>query len=145
MNCRTTGPNAVGPSTWLTAAMDEQDNDGTVDIEVETEILDADDDGTVDAVRETTTTVIDVDGDGVPDIVQQTTTIAVDVDGDGVPDVVGRTTVTGVDLDGDGTIDENEIDVEVDAAAREDLVDDDDTAATWISAGRHRDGTGCGS
>jgi hypothetical protein len=110
--------------------MDEQDNDGTVDIEVGTEVLDVGDDGTIDAVRETTTTVIDLDGDGVPDIVQQTTTIAVDVDGDGVPDVVGRTTVTGIDLDGDGTIDENEIDVQVEAAIRPDLVADEDDAAT---------------
>ena len=48
--------------------MADKQSKGEVDIEVTTEAIDLDGDGTVDAVRETTTTAIDVDGDGVPDV-----------------------------------------------------------------------------
>ena len=75
----------------MTASVDENRTEGEIDIKVETEVVDVDGDGTIDAMRETTTTVVDVDGDGIPDIVQQTTTVAIDVDGDGVPDIVERT------------------------------------------------------
>ena len=106
--------------------MGDEEPQGEIDIEVDTEVVDIDGDGTIDAVRETTTTVIDVDGDGVPDIVQQTTTTAIDVDGDGVPDIVERTTVTGVDVNGDGTIDEDEIEIEEELAVRSDLLEEAD-------------------
>ena len=114
---------------WLTAPVSDKEPEGQIDIEVETDLIDVDGDGTVDAVRETTTAVVDVDGDGVPDIVQQTTTVAIDVDGDGVPDIVERTTITGVDVDGDGTIGEDEIVVETELAVRSDLVDDESDGA----------------
>jgi len=110
---------------WLTASVDEKEPEGEIDVEVETELVDVDGDGAVDIVRETTTAVIDVDGDGVADIVQQTTTVAVDVDGDGIPDIVERTTVTGVDVNRDGTIDEDEIEVETELAARKGLLEED--------------------
>jgi hypothetical protein len=115
---------AARPRECLTALVDENEVQGEIDIEVETDIIDVDDDGTVDAVSETTTTVVDVDGDGVPDIVQRTTTVAVDVDGDGIPDIIERTTITGVDANRDGVIDEDEIEVEVDVAVREDLLEE---------------------
>jgi hypothetical protein len=105
--------------------VDKNEPEGQVDIEFESEVIDLDGDGTVDGVRETTTTVVDVDEDGVPDIVQKTTTVAVDVDGDGVPDIVERITVTGIDLNRDGTIDEDEVEVQAELAVRESLLDEE--------------------
>jgi hypothetical protein len=105
--------------------VDEKEPEGQVEIEFESDLIDFDGDGTVDGVRETTTTVVDVDGDGVPDIVQKTTTVAVDVDGDGVPDIVERITVTGIDRNHDGTIDEDEVEVEAELAVRKDLLEEE--------------------
>src|SRR4051794_40262414 len=119
---------AIAPEVgrWLTAVVDDNEAKGQVNVAIETEVADVDHDGTTDVIRETTTTVVDVDGDGVPDIVQQTSTVAMDVDGDGVPDIIERTTVTGIDLNRDGTIDEDEIEVEIELAVRKDLLDEDD-------------------
>lgn len=102
--------------------MDE--TQGQVEVGIETELVDLDGDGVVDAVREVTTTVVDVDGDGVPDLVEQTTTVAYDGDGDGIPDIIETTTITGVDANRDGTIDDDEISVDVSVAIREDLLDE---------------------
>jgi len=89
--------------------MDDTECQGEAEIEitVETEFVDLDGDGTIDAVREVTTTVADVDGDGVPDIVEQTT-------------------VTAVDLNGDGIIDGDEIAIETVIAVREGFLEDAD-------------------
>ncbi len=109
--------------------MDETDGKGEIEVIVETESVDVDDDGVVDAVREVTTTVVDIDGDGVADIIEQTTITSYDIDGDGVPDIIEATTITGVDVDGDGSIGEDEITIEETVAIREDLVDDGNTPA----------------
>ena len=104
--------------------MDEPEEDAEIDVVVETELIDVDGDGVIDAVTETTTTVIDVDGDGVADIVQQTTTTAYDIDGDGEVDLVESTTVTGVDMDGDGEFGADEVEIDETIAVSEDLVDE---------------------
>jgi hypothetical protein len=104
--------------------MSDIENEGTVEVTVETEVIDVDGDGVADIVRETTTTIIDVDGDGVPDIVQQTVTTAIDVDGDGTVDIIDQVTVTGVDVDGDGQLSDDEITVEGTTVVRDDLVDE---------------------
>jgi len=100
----------------------EQDSTGEIDVTVEA--VDVDGDGVADIVTETTTTSIDVDGDGVVDIVVQTTTTSIDLDGDGEADVISTETVMGVDADGDGEFSADEIEVEIELAVREDLVDE---------------------
>jgi hypothetical protein len=104
--------------------MDDTEDQAEIEIGIETDLVDIDGDGVIDAVSEVVTTVADVDGDGVADVVEQTTTTAYDVDGDGVADVVESTTVTGVDVNRDGTIDEDEIVVEHSLAVRDGFVDD---------------------
>jgi hypothetical protein len=101
--------------------MSDTENNGEIEVTVETEVIDVDGDGVADIVRETTTTIIDVDGDGVPDIVQQTVVTAIDVTGDGEADVIQTVTVTGVDVDGDGVLSDDEIDVEASVVSRDDL------------------------
>jgi hypothetical protein len=110
--------------SWFTSVMSDAESSGEIEITVETEEIDVDGDGVIDAVVETTTTSIDVDGDGVVDVIQQTTVTAVDVDGDGVADIIDETTVTGVDVDGDGEFSDDEIEVEETIAVRDDLLDE---------------------
>lgn len=104
--------------------MSDTPDNASIETTVETEYIDVDGDGTIDAVRETTTHLVDVDGDGTIDIVQQTTVTAVDVDGDGQADIIESVTVTGVDVDGDGELSDDEITAEGAIAVREDLVDE---------------------
>jgi hypothetical protein len=108
--------------------MSDTADSGEIDAVVETELVDVDGDGVIDAVTKTTTVVADVDGDGVADVIERTTTTAYDVDGDGIADVIESTTITGVDDDGDGSISDEEISVETVVAVREDLIEDEDTS-----------------
>ncbi len=85
--------------------MSDTPENGSIETTVETEYIDLDGDGTIDAVRETTTHLVDVDGDGTIDIVQQTT-------------------VTGVDIDGDGEFSDDEITAEGALSVREDLLEE---------------------
>ena len=101
--------------------MSETADSGQVEILVETEVIDADDNGSIDIVSEVTTIVADVDGDGVIDAVEQTTVTAYDLTGDGRADVIESTTITGIDADGDGVIGDDEITIETVEATREDL------------------------
>ncbi len=98
--------------------------EGQIETTVETEYVDVDGDGTVDAVRETTTHLVDVDGDGTIDIVQQTVTTAYDLTGDGQVDLVESTTVTGVDVDGDGEFSDDEISIEQTTVVDEALLEE---------------------
>lgn len=98
--------------------------EGEIQTAVETEYVDVDGDGTVDAVRETTTHLVDVDGDGTVDIVQQTVTTVYDLTGDGQADLVESTTVTAVDVDGDGEFSEDEIDVEHVTLVSEEVIEE---------------------
>jgi len=111
--------------------------EGQIETTVETEFIDVDGDGTIDVIRETTTTVVDVDGDGTIDIVQQTVTTAYDLTGDGEADLVESTTVTGVDVDGDGEFSDGGIGIErTTAGPEEPLADADDGAGSgkggWV-------------
>jgi hypothetical protein len=107
--------------------MSDDADAGEIDAVVETELIDVDGDGVIDAVTKTTTVVADIDGDGVVDVVERTTTTAYDVDGDGIADAIESTTVTGVDDDGDGSFSDDEISVETVVAVREDLIEDGET------------------
>jgi EF hand len=98
--------------------------EGEIHTITETEYVDVDGDGTVDAMRETTTHLVDVDGDGTIDIVQHTVTTAYDLTGDGQVDLVESTTVTGVDVDGDGEFSDDEISVEGVTIVSEEVLDE---------------------
>jgi hypothetical protein len=71
----------------------------------ETEYLDLDSDGVVDAVRTTTVRGYDVTGDGEIDVVETVEELAEGIDVTGTPEHVTLTDTVEADFDHDGTAD----------------------------------------